>query len=357
MIGVGAWLFVLTVAGFFIEYRSYLAESDVRREEREARRLERVSTSWETLLRPVGGNTGKGAALNTLLHENQSIQGADLSCNAIGGWRDGVCVNPAILTDVNLLQPAIAEAEQGADNWISQILGTSFAGNRLVALSADYIGLPGNFYDAEGLRWKIDFLEAVRPLGEEAVFGSFRCQFCFVGEGAMMWDVYLRFPHSLIRDTWVYIPEGSDIEAANVLRSQVTLDALPRFMSVALREGLPPGLSDFYFYFTYWPSEHFDAALSWNAYRTLEYCANSEDQELLNLPPPRRAIDGDNLERGIAIDISETLLEGVKYRCGLQFDEVEDLVKQRLKQWHAASEKEFFERRAQSRDRLEKSDP
>lgn len=351
MIGVGAWLFVLTVAGFFLEYRNFVADREDRREEREARRLDRISQSWETLLRPVGGNTGKGSALNTLLHENQSLRGADLSCNAVGEWRDETCTRPAILADVEFSWSVTDDGERTNIYDTQALAGVRFAGNRLANLSADTLTLSNAFEDTEGSRWRVGVLYATRPLTEEDDLGAFRCYGCYAEEGAMMWDVYLRFPSSLIRNAWVYIPAGADIGAATALRNQVTLDSLPRFVTVELRDGYRDRLRDFDF-IGYWPAEQFHRNLSWDAYRTLEYCANPRDVELLGLPPPRLALDGDNLEPRLRYDMTGTPLENIDYRCGLVFDQVEELVKERLAEWHKAAEQRYRDYRTEAWERV-----
>ncbi|MBB4215197.1 hypothetical protein FHT79_002366 [Rhizobium sp. BK212] len=50
------------------------------------RREERVDRAWNRLLRPVGGNTGKDAALNYLFAQGEALQELDISCKVIGAW-------------------------------------------------------------------------------------------------------------------------------------------------------------------------------------------------------------------------------------------------------------------------------
>jgi hypothetical protein len=71
-----------------------------RAEERKVWRDTRIATEWQNLLRPVGGNTGKGDALNFLLSEGVNLADVDLSCRAVGEW-DGTCTRPAVFAGVD----------------------------------------------------------------------------------------------------------------------------------------------------------------------------------------------------------------------------------------------------------------
>lgn len=83
---------VALCAAIFGAYHLFIDLQD-RREQREELRQsmasmseERVERAWTRLLTPAGGNTGKGAALDVLFKERQSIDGVNLSCEAVGTW-------------------------------------------------------------------------------------------------------------------------------------------------------------------------------------------------------------------------------------------------------------------------------
>lgn len=338
MIGIGAWLFVLTVAGFVIEYRAYVTQREDRQEERAARRLDRISQAWETLLRPVGGNTGKGSALNILLQDGQSLQGADLTCRSIGEWRDDECTRPAILADVEL---SWSEAETGGrvsiyDRFVLD--RTDFSGNVFYDLRANYLNLDRHFRDVIGVQWRISNLSAVRSPEEANPLGNFRCTSCYVGSGQLMWDVYLRFNRSLLRDTWIFVPADIDARAAASLKNQTFLDAPPRFMRFETSASVLP-----LYFLGFWSAERFQQGLAWDIYRGLDYCVNPEDQKLLELPPLRVAMDGRISDRQPLIGMSGIQVEDSGYRCGLEFDQVERLLRIRLTEWQATAARERHE--------------
>lgn len=76
-----------------------------RQEDRTQRVEEAISRAWETVLRPVVGNTGKGAALSYLIAHGQRIGGLDLSCKNMSRYRsDDKCQLPVYISnfDVNI---------------------------------------------------------------------------------------------------------------------------------------------------------------------------------------------------------------------------------------------------------------
>ncbi|MBL0375259.1 hypothetical protein JJB09_24905 [Rhizobium sp. KVB221] len=73
-----------------------------RQTEREEAREERLSRAWAHLMTPVGGQSGKGAAMNVILLSGGRIDQVELSCRKIGDWdqRTGKCANPPVLDGV-----------------------------------------------------------------------------------------------------------------------------------------------------------------------------------------------------------------------------------------------------------------
>ena len=98
---LGIWLFLISIVAFVIDLRDRREERQARTEEREFRRLAQIATAWEVLLTPVGGDIGKGNALNTLIASNNPLEGADFSCAAIGVFQDGNCKSRPVFNGVD----------------------------------------------------------------------------------------------------------------------------------------------------------------------------------------------------------------------------------------------------------------
>ncbi|QOF72618.1 hypothetical protein IG197_05975 [Aminobacter sp. SR38] len=74
------------------------------REDFASRQEERVARAWETIYRPIPGNTGKGPAINAIHRTGATLQGLDLSCKQMKGWFEGrtYCEIPPIIADLDL---------------------------------------------------------------------------------------------------------------------------------------------------------------------------------------------------------------------------------------------------------------
>ena len=71
-----------------------------REAERENARLDRIERAWNRVLRPAGGNTGKGEAVSYLINQGVSLEGLDLSCEV--DEISGTCENPQIVDQINV---------------------------------------------------------------------------------------------------------------------------------------------------------------------------------------------------------------------------------------------------------------
>lgn len=81
-----------------------VVDLDDRAEERLVRKDEGVSRSWDRLLGPAVGNTGKGDALTYLFKSEAVLDGIDLSCESLGNW-DGdtkTCSKRVIFAGISL---------------------------------------------------------------------------------------------------------------------------------------------------------------------------------------------------------------------------------------------------------------
>ncbi|EKF17090.1 pentapeptide repeat-containing protein [Nitratireductor pacificus] len=66
---------------------------------------DRLARAWETAMRPVAGNTGKGAAISFLLLQGQNLTGLDVSCQRMqGGWdaAERKCRARPVLSDLSV---------------------------------------------------------------------------------------------------------------------------------------------------------------------------------------------------------------------------------------------------------------
>lgn len=70
----------------------------------QVRREESIERAWNKLLLPMGGNIGKGDALDKLVSENVDLTGIDLSCKERGTWDSQLkaCINRPIYASFTL---------------------------------------------------------------------------------------------------------------------------------------------------------------------------------------------------------------------------------------------------------------
>lgn len=95
----------------------------------QARKEERIARAWETLIRSVGGNTGKGAAFSYLASTTGTIVGIDLSCKSMGS-----CGNPPIISNIDLPESV---SISGINISGSHITDSSLRGARIINLHAE----------------------------------------------------------------------------------------------------------------------------------------------------------------------------------------------------------------------------
>lgn len=104
--GTVEWLIIVSgIATFGVAvFTAVQINTDLsdRQEERAERREARVNMAYETLLRRVAGDTGKGAALNLLLASGIDIGGLDMSCEAVGKWEDNNCVDAPVFSNIRV---------------------------------------------------------------------------------------------------------------------------------------------------------------------------------------------------------------------------------------------------------------
>ncbi|UPT53380.1 hypothetical protein [Synechococcus phage Ssp-JY39] len=101
-----------------------------RLDERAQRHAESIARSWEALIRPVPGSTGKAAALKHLISVGESINGLDLSCAAIGRLNNTTasCEKSAIFEGLDIDGAELNNTDSG----MSYFGGINFSGNSIV---------------------------------------------------------------------------------------------------------------------------------------------------------------------------------------------------------------------------------
>ncbi|MDA8586831.1 hypothetical protein N9L47_11285 [Rhodobacteraceae bacterium] len=348
MVGLGAWLFVLTIITFVLEWRSFQASEIDRQREREAQNLSRMSQAWDTLLRPVGGNTGKGNALNLLVSQDAGLSSLDLSCEAIGDFRDGVCLNPHILEGVDLTMIGIDR-----DPFIgfgSALMDVDFSGATIIDLSVASLAITAAFKDVNGAGWDVENLSG-QLIFDQSVsesLGEFRCFGCRVNGGEIPWWLFDAFQSSVITNALILLhPRDSlrdqfGLENRFVRRpNRTTLDEPVRILRTIEGE-----ITGNYIDPKFQDESAATDALVWDVYRDLKYCANSEDMKRLQLT--EKTVKRLRLSDTARVPLFQTKLvttafpEGEIYQCDLDFEDVQPLLRQRLSVWsHVKSDGMF----------------
>ncbi|WP_144223443.1 hypothetical protein [Mesorhizobium amorphae] len=129
------------------------------------RSAERVARAWDTVSRPVLGNTGKGGAINTILSSGASIEGLNISCATMGG-------KPAADTGFCGIAPIISGVEvDGPDpDRPVHITGWNLAGSKLFDSSFKHTFISGiNLNGAEvgAVTFEDSHLDGI---GDNAIF-------------------------------------------------------------------------------------------------------------------------------------------------------------------------------------------
>lgn len=202
---LGVWLVLATGIGVYWEYNSRSEERLAREEEAEFRRLAQIATAWEILRTVIGGDIGKGNALNTLISADLPIGNVDLSCKAVGDYLDGICNKRPEYNGVALSsgsfwydeQPVSVDGPGGFSGPPQQMLleDVSFAGARMKQLVAEGLILDESFIDVDAHAWRIrGFSSSPRWYLEGGLkdnpLGKFRCSDCEFYNGRLGLDLF-----------------------------------------------------------------------------------------------------------------------------------------------------------------------
>ena len=214
---IGIWLFGATVWALWADMQARTEERQARAEEAEFRQLAQIATAWEVLLTPVGGDIGKGNALNTLLRAGQSLHRADLSCAAVGEFRDGTCVNPPVYNNINAFEGDFEELlkDSAEDGPYTALSSVHFQGARINRLWADGFEFSPALRGVEAFGWQLvspsfdltDLRAAdTQRLSHSAAAAGFTCSYCRIHGGRVPLDFVLGFTNSTLAGTIVHVP-------------------------------------------------------------------------------------------------------------------------------------------------------
>lgn len=89
------------------ELSDRIEEREMRADEKLLRAEERIERAWNSLLLRSGGNTGKGEHISFLIKNGRTLEGVDLSCEAIGQFsnENRTCIKEPIFSNVDIARP------------------------------------------------------------------------------------------------------------------------------------------------------------------------------------------------------------------------------------------------------------
>lgn len=278
---LGVWAIALTIFAFWGEMVVRREERQARTEEAEFRRLAQIATAWEVLLTRAGGDIGKGNALNTLIAAGHEIQYTDLSCEAIGEFEDGVCVNPPQFNNVVLgdgdfwtgnANRLRCDGGFGGCYEPRYLAEVNLQGARISGLRAEGITLDKNFNGVEGEAWvaRDVFATSSGVLGPS----GFRCDQCEFYDSELAFGVIQSLEFPLFANSTVYVRESNRWSGGSY-RFLTFLDSPVLFRKPLLSDAVQAAWEDPTVEFN--PLDYVDLSLYENAH----FCINEEDAHLL----------------------------------------------------------------------------
>lgn len=145
--GFGSFIFL--GASFF----ALREEFSFREEERHQRKLDRLEAAWTRLLRPIGGNTGKGPALEYIMKTGADMSGLNLSCDSVNGTYENqklrgyerIRCNGAIwLADAEIPARKIVGKRVLGDYFQNSVLLWNLSGAEIFRIKANHISFAGD---------------------------------------------------------------------------------------------------------------------------------------------------------------------------------------------------------------------
>lgn len=291
----------------------------------EADRREQLDRAHDVLSRTVTGNSGKGTALSTLMFEERSISGLNLSCDGMGGLVDGRCKFPAVINDVRL-----GEASALAYNCNSEVNQQDMCGDGF-GTSPGYRSMrDSSFSGAKASLWDVNdvFFEAVDFSNVEAnrwffrnarfrntTWEGFSCYGCIFEDMTLPTELFLGLDASYVSGVNVWFDGTENLTGYRQLYAHI--DNPPIFFSRTAADILKDNTAT---------ETTTDDLIVWDLYRHLSFCLPFEnlgeyiDQ---NFDPTQfRSVAGDTYPIPDSTIIIRTKDER-PHVCGVPFSEVE----------------------------------
>lgn len=101
---VGYSVALLSLASIIMTLVQVQIDLSAQETERAVQQEERVERAWTRLMMPIGGNMGKGYALNLVLQDGTDLNALDLSCKNVGTWNEKTqtCEKPPIFDKIKI---------------------------------------------------------------------------------------------------------------------------------------------------------------------------------------------------------------------------------------------------------------
>lgn len=217
----GVWLFVFTLLGIVWEVRTRSEERVARQEEAEFRKLAQIATAWEVLLRPIGGDIGKGNALNTLISAKQIVRDADFSCEAAGTYIDGKCKNRPQFNNLFLGTEPFWEPDDHGDIGLFEgyVLDTNFSETEIHRLRAEYLEISNAFNFVKGSNWQVRNAYQYHFQTESSNLIEFACRSCTFYTSHLSFDFFRSLTIPTLIDVKIYIPKSNRTDALDILKN------------------------------------------------------------------------------------------------------------------------------------------
>lgn len=189
---------------------------DFRQQERENWRLDRIERAWNRVLRKVGGNTGKGEAINYLLAQKIDLNGIDFSCPTdLNFQANRECSTATIVNGVKF------KSFQKDKNQATQEMNFSYMNLRNWEIKNE--GFSGKFNDT--IITNSIFLNARVAMNNSSrtffLFNTFRDTTVYLGK-----DV--RMNNNVFDNVYFTFPNASQIEKSEFTNSIVPAKRPPR---------------------------------------------------------------------------------------------------------------------------------
>ena len=313
--------------------------------------------AWNFLLKPVGGDTGKGEAVNFIIQSQGKIENIDLSCKAIGDWENGKCVRAPILKNINLSDGlfwsndetqnesyGFKEKEKQIKEQYRYLENVDLSNTDIRNLRAEHFDFDKVKLEfATGRNWIIRNPTTSRF---NLSIDNFSCYGCFIYGGEISWNYMTMLDYGYLSNTALEYPILEIRKIQNKkdkifwLSPDNFLEDLSTFTDApVIIFNQPKSYNLNERHYKYEPSLFdFNKDIPWNIYQKMQYCVPEEDfdkvihqtKDLDGKDPPFYAGDGFPIPRSNLNNKNYPQLTLIDYHCGLVFDEIKHIIKPRI---------------------------